>query len=494
MTTIRHNSLPAVQLARPTHVATPVKPGSLGSIGKAIGDLFADTHSSYKGKLRGMDDKALAAEAKHLQAVIADASNGADKNPGAVQRAKAQLAEVKEEQADRAGFAKSANPAYARQAHGMNSSQLAGERAKQLERYQEATTGLDRDPAKAADAKAKLDILNKESFGRVKDAFQGKLPKATPTKPSGIGEQVGDYFKYKNMSPDQLKAEKAKLTSTYRDATTGAHKDPQLAANTQKKLDLIKHLEASHTKPISNEDLGKFQKSLEHKSSGELKHLQGSLRHQADALKAKGDLVGAANAQRKLHVVDGAITRHQHELSGVKHRCERMNDKQLGDYVKGLEKQLANPANASRRGELAEFLQIGRHEQAKRFFEHFFPGTKPPAPPSPPSPGSPSGPVPPPPPSGSPSGPVAPPPGQPSGPVAPPPPPGQPGEVKEPSLEDVIKDAIKDLLASAERYQEATTGLDQNPEVAKDALGDIQKDLQKILESVLQQAVKQLFS
>lgn len=435
MTTIRQQQPAHLPVVPRFPAPAPVAPGALGGVGRALKDLFADTHSSYKGQLRGMDDKALGAEGKRLQKVIADASSGGDKNSGAVSRAKAQLAEVKEEQSARVGISKHSDPAWAKKAHGMNDAQLGTERARQLERYQEATTGYDRDPKKAADAKSKLDYLNKESFGRVVDRFQGQLPKATVTKPTGFMEHVGDFVKYRNMSPEQLSAEKGKLTKTLRDATSGDHRDVQLAANTRQKLELINHCEQPRSKPISNDDLQRYQRDLKHCPSAELQRRHGDCRREERDCRQKGDLVGEANCRRKAEVCEGAIVRHRGELADCQKRVGGMSDKQLNDYGRDLDKQLKDPKNAHRRGELCEYQQICRHEQHERLCDRHFPGEKPVEGPR------------------------------------------RPGDERR-----SVEDLIKDLLQGAERYGEATTGVDQSPKVARDALQDIERDLKQLLE------------
>lgn len=433
MTTIRQQPQLPVIPRFPTP-ATTIVPGNLGGIGRALKDVFADTHSSYKSQLRGMDDKSLASEAKRLQGVIADASSGGDKNSSVVTRAKAQLAEVKEEQTARAGFAQTSDPAWAKKAHGMNDAQLGTERARQLERYQEATTGLDRDPKKAADAKSKLEFLNKESFGRVLDRFQGAMPKATPTKPTGLAEHLGDFVKYRSMSPEQLSAEKTKLRHTLRDATTGPHQDVQLAANTRQKLELIQHCEAPGSKPISEGDMKKYQKQLEHCSTPELQHHHRECKKQEHDCVAKGDLIGAGNARRKGELCEGAMVRHRGELAECKRNVGAMTDRQLSDFASKLDQQLHDPSKASRRGELCEQQQICRHEQHRRLCEQHFPGTQP-----------------------------------------------TPGDVRPGDERRSVVDLLKDLLRGAERYQEATTGVDQSPKGARDALKDIERDLKQLL-------------
>ena len=259
MTTIRQNNPLPVIPRFPTLPSLPPR-GVLGGVADAIKDVFSDTHSSYKGQLRGMDDQALAAEGKRLQSVIADASSGGDKNSGAVARAKAQFAEVTQEKSARADCARAPDPAWAKKAHRMSDAQLGTERACQLERYQEATTGLDRDPKKAAEAKSKLEYLGKEGLSRVMDSIQGPMPRATATRPTGLGEHLADLVKYQRMSPEQLATEKGKLTSTLRDATTGPHQDVQLAANCRQKLELLNHCAKPPTRPVSDSDMQKYQK------------------------------------------------------------------------------------------------------------------------------------------------------------------------------------------------------------------------------------------
>lgn len=240
----------------------------VGDVLKKIADAFQKgptTHSEYKATLRGMDDKALATEKRRLEALVRDASTGPVKDDAAVTRAKAQLAEVAEELKARDGFATSKNPEYARETHQMSGADLSKEAAKQRERLQEATTGLDTDPAKAADAKQKLEILQKEQFGRLVDAFQGKLPEDPPTKKMGFLEKALYNLKANSMSETDLAAEKKKLESTVRDATTGAHKDPVAAANAQEKLQVLAKIEEARNKTV-----GGYKDGLRHMSDDKL--------------------------------------------------------------------------------------------------------------------------------------------------------------------------------------------------------------------------------
>ena len=437
MTTIRQSNQVSVMPRLPT-LPTLVEPPRPGSIGDALKDVFADSHSNYKGQLRGMDDKALACEGKRLQQVIRDASSGGDKNPGAVARAKAQYAEYKEEKCCRDDIAKGPDAAWAKKAHCMNDSQLGSERCRQLERYHEATTGYDRDPAKAADAKSKLSRLDKESFGRVMDRFQGDLPKATVTRPTGLMEHVGDMMRYQQMSPSQLASEKGQLNATLRDACSGAHRDVQLAANCRQKLELISHCEKPQTRPICNEDLKKYQDDQRHCSTGELRQHRDDCRKQEHDCHSRGDLVGEGNARRKGEVCDGAIVRHQGELNDCRQRVSGMSDSQLGDYASKCDRDLQDPKNEKRRGELCEYQQICRHEQHQRLCDQHFPGTEPT-----PSP-------------------------------------------QQPDDDRSIGDILRDLLEGAQSYGDATTGVEHSPADAKDALRDIERDLQQLLEQLTQ--------
>lgn len=438
MTTIRHSNPIHVPPRYTAAMQTTPPPQGLGNLGRLLKDAFADTHSSYKGQLRGMDDRALAAEGKRLKKEIADASSGGDQNAGTVKRAQAQLAEVNQEKATRADIAKSPDPAYSRKAHSMSDPQLGSERARQLERYREATTGVDRDPAQAADAKSKLARLDKESFDRVIDRFQGALPKATATKPTSLGEHVGDLLKYQQMSPQQRAGERAELTRTLRDATTGPHQDVQLAANCRQKLELLGHCERPQTRPVGDGELRQYQKDLEHCSSGELKHRHDACKKEEHACHGRGDLVGAANAHRKGEACEGAMVRHRGELADCKKKVGAMNDGELRDYASKLDQQLRAPENSKPRGELCEYQQICRHEQHERLCDKHFPGTK-------------------------------------AEPAAP-----------RPHDERSLQDLLKDLLQGAERYQEATTGVGQHPAEGRDALKHIERDLKQLLEQLTQ--------
>ncbi|MEW6434302.1 MAG: hypothetical protein AB1730_22610 [Myxococcota bacterium] len=418
---------------------TVVKPHTspLSNLATAIQDAFGGTHSSYKARLRNMNDQQLAAEARRLQAVIADASSGPNRNPSVAARARAQLGEVREEQKTRADFAKSPNPAYARDVHHMSDAQLSQERAKQLERYHEATTGYDKDPAKAADAKAKLEILGQESIGRFKDALQGALPRAVPTRPMNVLEQIGFSLKASKMTDAQLRHEKAKALGELRDATTGAHRDPVAAANAQKKLDILNHIERSrhpHTRPISNQELAAFQKHASQRSSGQLK---ADIERTKAELKKLGnsDPVAASNAMRKLGVLEGALRKREDELYQLGKWAAGASDADLAKYAQDCRKHLnrSSPDFAK----TLENLNVITAEQHKR--------AEKPAPVEP-----------------------------------------RPAEM---SLDDLVGDLLKNL----ERYHEATTGFDRDPAKAQDAMGHIRADVGELLKRVFEEALKAAF-
>jgi hypothetical protein len=314
-------------------IKAPVKPHTapLQNLAVKLQDVFGGTHASYKAKLRNMDDRQLAAEAKRLQAVIADASSGPNRNPSVAARARAELEEIREEQKTRVDFAKSPNPAYAREVHFMSDQQLALERARQLERYREATTGLDQDPAKAADAKVKLEILSHESIGRFKDKLQGALPKVVPTKPMGVFDQVAYLMKASKMTDAQLRLEKAKVLAELRDATTGEHRDPVAAANAQKKFDILNHIERTRAEI---EKLG------------------------------NRDPVATANAMRKLGVLEGALREREGELHKLGKWAAGASDADLAKAAQDLRKHL-KPSSPDFAKTL-ESLDVITAEQHKR--------------------------------------------------------------------------------------------------------------------------------
>src|SRR5205823_5279432 len=82
------------------------------------------THAGYKAQLRGKSDAELKSEARRLEARIADASSGPSQDKEAVAKAKAELAEVREEQQARAEIAKSKDPKYGNDVHQMSDAQL----------------------------------------------------------------------------------------------------------------------------------------------------------------------------------------------------------------------------------------------------------------------------------------------------------------------------------------------------------------------------------
>ena len=154
--------------------------------------------------------------------------------------------------------------------------------------------------------------------------------------------------------------------------------------------------------------------------------------------RSRGDLVGEGNARRKGEVCEGALVRHRGELAECRNRVGGMTDSQLGDYASKLDRQLKDPANAKRRGELCESQQICRHEQHERLCEQHFPGETPQA------------------------------------------------SAPQPNDERSVLDLIKDLLQGGERYTEATTGVDQSPTDARGAVQDLERDLQQLLQQLQQ--------
>ena len=413
------------------------------SIFRPFPDLFGggDTHATYKGQLRGMNDDRLGAEAKRLESVIADASTGPSQNAGAAARARAQLAEVKEEQAARAGFASSANPGYSREVHGMSDKQLATERARQVERYHEATTGLDRDPAKAADAKAKLDILSKEQGARFRDQLQGALPKATPTRPLNFFNEIAYHAKAATMSDAQIAQERGKLYAELRDATTGAHRDPVEAENCRKKLSILDHVsQARHpqSKPITEAELSKYQAQARNMSDGQLSREKTRL---GEAIKNwQADPVGAANARRQLGVVDQEVSTRASHRAQFKEQVSGMSDEQLQGAAAQRERALRwfGRDNPAMRNTLEELRTI-RQEQLHRLT---------------------------------------------GGPVL-----GPPAEVNNPAEKLDDRELVADLLKAGERYTEATTGLDTDPARAQEAAKQIQRDIAELLKRLFKAAL-----
>lgn len=450
--TVRLN--PAVMPHVARTVAKPAASSPASLVSKVV-DAFGGTHSSYKAKLRGLNDSQLAAEGKRLQAVLADASSGPNKNPSVAARARAQLGEIREEQQTRAGFAKSANPAFAKQAHQMTDAQLSQERARQLERYHEATTGLDRDPAKAADAKAKLDILGQETIGRFKDRLQGALPRAVPTRPMGALEQIGYSLKASRMSDTQLRQEKAKVLGELRDASTGAHRDPVAAANAQKKLDVLSHVERSRrpsTQPLSHADLAAFQRAASQRSSGQLKADITRLKAELQRTQGK-DPVAASNAMRKLGVLEGALRKRDadvHKLGRwASHASDADLQKAANGYRAGLDRK--SPDYAQK----LENLNVITAEQHRRAQAPREDGHVAPLPNETTAPG--------------------------------------PVETQPPAAEQSVEALLTDLLKHLERYHEATTGFDRDPAKARDAMQHIRTDVTELLKRAVEEALKAAF-
>ncbi|MBX7098045.1 MAG: hypothetical protein K1X89_10055 [Myxococcaceae bacterium] len=128
---------------------------------------------AFKDGIRSQPNaKQLEAELKRLQAKAKDASSGPsrDKVEAANDQAKARAIEA--ELAVRKSLEKSSDPKYALKVHLGSDEALKSETAKWKEVLTEATSGADRDPKAAKEAREKLAILDAESQRRAGLTFQ----------------------------------------------------------------------------------------------------------------------------------------------------------------------------------------------------------------------------------------------------------------------------------------------------------------------------------
>jgi hypothetical protein len=181
----------------------------------------------------------LAAREKQLRAQFKDATTGPHKDLGKAAELKAQLGVVNSEERARKSAARAPNPEFARHTHKLGAAGLQGEKARQQERLQEATSGVDRNPKVAKDARQKLSLIRKEEKTRAAEVRRGNLPVAQPAKPLSP-EQKQKYAKdIRGLSDKDLAARKKHNEATLKDATHGAHKDPIVAERAKAKLNVI---------------------------------------------------------------------------------------------------------------------------------------------------------------------------------------------------------------------------------------------------------------
>ncbi|MCC6332520.1 MAG: hypothetical protein IT380_00870 [Myxococcales bacterium] len=258
-----------------------------------------------------------------------------------------------------------------------------------------------------------------------------------PTKPMGFFDQVGYSVKASKLSPAELRQEKAKVLGELRDAKTGAHKDPTAAANAQKKLDILSRYERPSCKPISHEDLKKYQHRCGQRGSGELKADIAKLRDELKQVCGK-DPVAEGNSRSKLGVLEGALRTREGEVHKLSKWASCASDAELSKACDGYQKHLDH--SRPDYGKTLENLDVVTCEQHKRCR----------------------------------GGDEARRPERPEG-----------QKCEEQSLKDLLTDLVKNL----ERFHEATTGFDRDPKVAKDAMSHVREDLGELLRRVFQQAL-----
>ncbi|MBL8956156.1 MAG: hypothetical protein JNK82_35610 [Myxococcaceae bacterium] len=459
----------------------------VATLKKAGLDAF-QTNASYAQHLRSMSPEQLQAEVVKLKQTLADASGGSDKSSSAVARAREKLAECAQEQKTRAGFETSGNPRYAAATHGMSDAQLSNERATQLERYRDATTGPVKDPAVARDAKQKLGICDAERSRRAGDVAQGGLVKEKTGQATKFGppEQWVYAQGLENKSTPEVQQKLGEAMRELRDATTGPQKSPEAAEAARTKIDLCKRELASRgTKEMTPGAAAKFAVSLQNKSMSQLENMK---RHLETKLAIGGDRLdpqAKANLMRQIGIIDGAIASRGRELGAYRREVGNMSSAQLSQALRENSRQPIT-------GIQADKLGILREEAARRRGEpkielkpgRLDPGlVENPRPMPAPFPGFENArPLPgkidlrPPPQAAEPAAPAAPAEVEATAPAAP----------TEASLQQQIDELSQRIQVNIERYTEATTGLHQDPAVAADALKQIGEDL-KALSGLLQQ-------
>jgi hypothetical protein len=348
---------------------------------KRIADFFKEpaSHAEYKATLRGLPDAMLKAEQARLEQRVLDASAGPAKDEKAAERARAQLAEVKEELAARDGFSTSRDPAYAREMHRKPAAEVQAEVARQTERLKEASTGLSTDPAAAADAKEKLAMLQKELFGRVMDAFQGKLPEDPPSEKLGVLSKLAYGFSVGTMDAPALAGERARQEGLLRDASSGAHQDPIAAANAREKLEMISRREAQlGAQPQSVEA---YRAELRGKTDGQLEAERARLTAlRNDAGFGHVDLEATRQAEAKLKEVESELALRQQLAAGPQPEfatsMHGKSDAEVRTEVARQQERLREASTGLAQDPVAardatEKLQVLMREQLRRFGSHF---------------------------------------------------------------------------------------------------------------------------
>lgn len=159
--------------------------------------------------------------------------------------------------------------AYSRSLAGMSDEELAAEAAKQTERQQEATTGVDQDQAKAAEAAWKLKLI---------EAEQARRALTDPALP------LGDYEKkLPALSDAQLAAEAKRLQAAIDDARSGPHTNEADAQALQAKLDAVHSEQAQRVIDDPKTPLLLYHLAAHRLSDGALQSEQAQVQAQYDA-------------------------------------------------------------------------------------------------------------------------------------------------------------------------------------------------------------------
>lgn len=159
--------------------------------------------------------------------------------------------------------------AYSRSLGGMSDAELEAEAAKQTERQQEATTGVDQDPAKAGEAAWKLKLIEAEQARRAL------------TDPS---LSVDDYQKkLPGLSDAQLAAEAKRLQAAIDDARGGPHTNEADAQALQAKLDAVHSEQAQRVVDDPKAPLLLYHLAAHRLSDGALQAEQAQVQAEYDA-------------------------------------------------------------------------------------------------------------------------------------------------------------------------------------------------------------------
>lgn len=265
--------------------------------------------SQRKHNLRGLTDEALANQIKWLKSRIEDAETGPVQSPTQAKRARESLALAEAEAAARKKLGKS----EAGKLHRLDTPDLKQELAKQEELLKEATSGVSQDPTAAAKARAEIAAINKELGIRSAEEKQGgQLTEVEKARVIPPAERARSKWAdgLRNKTDDQLKKELAALKAKEKDATTGAAKNPNVAANVRTDLALVQK-ELKLREALKMGPLPQYALKQHQASSPALTHERAVLNERLIEVTtgAAQDPKAAAKLRQQLAIVDAELAR-----------------------------------------------------------------------------------------------------------------------------------------------------------------------------------------